>query len=78
MVQRCAYYLSASSGVLRMDLRALDPTGPYRLIVDGAADRRHIEYFENPCAALDRWAEFDAAMRPSDSAPAVDAPRRTH
>jgi hypothetical protein len=46
-----------------MDLRALDPTGPYRLIVDGATDR-HIEYFANPSDALDRWAEFDAAMRP--------------
>ena len=63
MIQRCAYYLSASSGVLRMDLRALDPTGPYRLIVDGDTNQ-HIEYFENRSAALERWAEFDAAMRP--------------
>jgi len=46
-----------------MDLQALDPTGPFRLIVDGATDR-HVEYFESPAAALDRWAEFDAAMRP--------------
>ena len=63
MVQRCAYYLSSSSGVLRMDLRALDPTGPYRLIVDGDTDR-HIEYFDNPSEALHRWAEFEAVMRP--------------
>jgi hypothetical protein len=46
-----------------MDLQALEPTGPFRLIVDGATDR-HVEYFESPAAALERWAEFDAAMRP--------------
>ena len=70
MVQRCAYYLSASSGVLRMDLRALDPMGPYRLILDGATDR-HVEYFENSSEALDRWAEFDAVLRP-DAVPELD------
>jgi hypothetical protein len=63
MIQKRAYYLSGSSGVLRMDLRALDPMGPYRLIIDGDGNH-HIEYFEDPRAALDRWAEFDAAMRP--------------
>jgi hypothetical protein len=46
-----------------MDLQALEPSGPFRLIVDGATDR-HVEYFESPAAALDRWAEFDAAMSP--------------
>jgi hypothetical protein len=63
VVKKCAYYMSASAGVLRMDLRALDPTGPYRLIVDGDTDR-HVEYFEDRTTALERWAEFDAAMRP--------------
>jgi hypothetical protein len=75
MVPRCAYYLSASSGVLRMDLIALDRMGPYRLILDGDTDR-HIEYFDDRRAALDRWVEFDAAMRPvpprnADVAPGV-------
>jgi hypothetical protein len=46
-----------------MDLRALEPSGPYRLIVDGTTDR-HVEYFDDRLAALERWAEFDAAMRP--------------
>jgi len=63
MVQRCAYYVSSSSGVLRMDLVQLDAAGPYRLIVEDATNR-HIEYFANPDDALERWAEFDAAMRP--------------
>ena len=77
MVQRCAYYLSPSSGVLRMDLRALDPMGPYRLIVDGATDR-HIEYFEDQRAALDRWAEFDAVMRPDGVSVDLDVPGHIH
>ena len=74
VVQKCAYYFSGSSGVLRMDLQALEPTGPFRLIVDGATDR-HVEYFDSRAAALDRWAEFDAAMRPDvecdDPSPAI-------
>ena len=50
-----------------MDLRALEPIGvPYRLILDGATDQ-HIEYFEDPRAALDRWAELNEAMRPGAS-----------
>jgi len=63
MVERCAYYVSASAGVLRMELRALDLAGPYRLIVDGDTDR-HIEYFADPGEALHRWAEFENVMRP--------------
>ena len=63
MVQRCAYYVSLSSGALRMELTELDPQGPYRLIVDDAATR-HIEYFAKSNEALQRWAEFDAVMRP--------------
>jgi hypothetical protein len=62
MFQRCAYYLSRSKGALRMDLTELDAEGPYRLILDGSASR-HIEYFTTPREALERWAEFDAAMR---------------
>ena len=50
-----------------MDLQALDEAGPYRLIVDSPTDR-HVEYFTDPNAALDRWAEFDAAMRPETPA----------
>lgn len=64
MFQRCAYYVSLSSGALRMELTELEPQGPYRLIVDDAATR-HIEYFAKPNDALQRWAEFDAVMRPS-------------
>jgi len=75
MVQRCAYYLSATVGVLRMDLQELEPAGPYRLIVDGAADK-HIEYFDDSQAALDRWAEFDAVMRPFASDEPDDPVRR--
>src|SRR4026209_2053350 len=44
MFQRCAYYVSLSSGALRMELTELEPQGPYRLIGDDA-DSRHIEYF---------------------------------
>jgi hypothetical protein len=29
------------------------------------ADSRHIEYFAKPNDALQRWAEFDAVMRPN-------------
>jgi hypothetical protein len=64
MFQRCAYYVSLSSGALRMELTELEPEGPYRLIVDDA-DSRHIEYFAKPNDALQRWAEFDAVMRPN-------------
>lgn len=46
-----------------MELTELDPEGPYRLIVDDAATR-HIEYFAKSNEALQRWAEFDAVMRP--------------
>lgn len=57
-----------------MDLQALEPSGPFRLIVDGA-NERHVEYFDSRAAALDRWAEFDAAMRPDvegeDSFPSI-------
>jgi len=42
MFQRCAYYVSLSSGAMRMELTELEPQGPYRLIVDDAASR-HIE-----------------------------------
>src|SRR5262249_4322436 len=63
MFQRCAYYLSPSKGALRLDLTALEPDGPYRLILDDSATR-HIEYFSDSREALERWAEFDAAMRP--------------
>ena len=63
MFQRCAYYVSVASGALRMELTELEPCGPYRLIVDDAATR-HIEYFSKSTEALDRWAQFDAAMRP--------------
>ena len=59
-----------------MDLRALDATGPYRLILDGATDR-HIEYFDDSSTALSRWAEFDAAMRPH-AAPANDSDALIH
>jgi hypothetical protein len=64
MFQRCAYYVSLSSGALRMELTELEPQGPYRLIVDDA-DSRHIEYFAKSNDALQRWAEFDAVMRPN-------------
>jgi hypothetical protein len=60
-----------------MDLRALEPTGPYRLIVDGSTNR-HIEYFESRRAALERWAEFDAAMRPASSPVDVANPCSIH
>ena len=63
MFQRCAYYVSLSSGALRMELTELEPQGPYRLIVDDAATR-HIEYFAKSNDALTRWAQFDAVMRP--------------
>ena len=59
-----------------MDLRELGEAGPYRLIVDGATER-HVEYFTDPAAALDRWAEFDAAMRPDFDA-ASDVPPSIH
>jgi hypothetical protein len=59
-----------------MDLRELEPAGPYRLIVDGATDR-HIEYFQEPGPALERWAEFDAVMRP-DVAVSLDTSAVTH
>jgi len=71
--------LSSSTGVLRMDLSQLDASGPYRLIVEDATTR-HIEYFANPHDALERWAEFDAAMRSdtSPSSPALTIPVRIH
>ena len=75
MVQRCAYYLSSSSGVRRMELMELDPTGPYRIIVDDATNQ-HIEYFANSSEALDRWAEFDAVLK--SEIPASAASSRIH
>src|SRR5262245_37879758 len=66
LFQRCAYYVSLSSGAMRMELTELEPEGPYRLIVDDAASR-HIEYFAKPNDALQRWAEFDAVMRPTSA-----------
>jgi len=72
MFQRRAYYLSHTAGALRMELTELEPHGPYRLIVDDAATR-HIEYFSRSNEALERWAQFDAVMRP-DATWSVDAP----
>jgi hypothetical protein len=59
-----------------MDLRELEPAGPYRLIVDGDTER-HIEYFHDSDQALERWAEFDAVMR-TEAATALDASGVTH
>jgi hypothetical protein len=72
MFQRCAYYLTPPSGAVRMDLTRLEPAGPYRLILDDSA-KRHIEYFVESSDALERWAEFDAAMRPNGTTPSQDA-----
>ena len=74
MFQRCAYYVSLSSGALRMELTELDREGPYRLIIDDAATR-HIEYFAKSNDALQRWAEFDAVMRPYPAWEAAVDPR---
>jgi hypothetical protein len=45
----------------RMQLVALEPEGPFRLIVDHPA-RRLVEYFTSSSEAMNRWAEIEAAL----------------
>jgi len=45
----------------RMELVALEPDGPFRLIVDHPA-RRLVEYFTSSSEAMGRWAEIESAL----------------
>jgi hypothetical protein len=52
--------LSPTTSV-RIDLVALEPSGPYRLTVDHPATHL-VEYFTSPLAAIDRWNEIAAVF----------------
>lgn len=45
-----------------MELVALDPSGPFRLIVDHPA-KRLVEYFTSSREALCRWNQIESALR---------------
>jgi hypothetical protein len=47
--------------VVRIELVAVAPNGPYRLTVEHPA-KRLVEYFESPFDALHRWADIEAAF----------------
>jgi hypothetical protein len=45
----------------RMELVAVEPAGPFRLIVDHPA-KRLVEYFTSSREALGRWSEIEAVL----------------
>ena len=45
----------------RMELVALEPDGPFRLIVDHPA-RRLVEYFTSSSEAMGRWSEIESVL----------------
>lgn len=53
-------YLSPTA-TARMELEALQPAGPFRLILEHPSSRI-VEYFDSSTAAIDRWVEIEAAL----------------
>jgi hypothetical protein len=54
-------YINLGDTDVRVELVAVTPTGPYRLEVDHP-DKKIVEYFDTPFAALIRHAEIEAAL----------------
>ena len=54
-------YINLGQIDVRVELVAVTPTGPYRLEVDHP-DKKIVEYFDTPFAALLRHAEIEAAL----------------
>ena len=54
-------YINLGDTDVRVELVAVTPTGPYRLEVDHP-DKKIVEYFDTPFAALLRHAEIEAAL----------------
>ena len=54
-------YISLGHADVRVELVAVTPTGPYRLEVDHP-EKKIVEYFDTPFAALLRHAEIEAAL----------------
>jgi hypothetical protein len=54
-------YISLGHADVRVELVAVTPTGPYRLEVDHP-EKKIVEYFDTPVAALMRHAEIEAAL----------------
>jgi hypothetical protein len=55
-------YISLGPLEVRVELVAVTPTGPYRLEVDHP-EKKIVEYFDTPFAALLRHAEIEAALQ---------------
>ncbi len=54
-------YINLGDTDVRVELVAVTPTGPYRLEVDHP-DKKIVEYFDTPFAALLRHAEIEAVL----------------
>jgi len=54
-------YINLGHAEVRVELSAVTPTGPYRLEVDHP-EKKIVEYFDTPFAALLRHAEIEAAL----------------
>jgi len=65
-------YISLGHADVRVELVAVTPTGPYRLEVDHP-EKKIVEYFDTPFAALLRHAEIEAALS-GQSAPVSATP----
>jgi hypothetical protein len=54
-------YINLGETDVRVELVAVTPTGPYRLEVDHP-EKKIVEYFDTPFAALLRHAEIESAL----------------
>ena len=54
-------YISLGHTDVRVELLAVPPTGPYRLEIDHP-EKKIVEYFDTPFAALLRHAEIESAL----------------
>jgi len=59
--QAMVSYISLGHADVRVELVAVTPTGPYRLEVDHP-EKKIVEYFDTPFAALLRHAEIESAL----------------
>ena len=62
-------YINLGHIDVRVELVAVSPTGPYRLEVDHP-EKKIVEYFDTPFAALLRHAEIEAALSGQSLPPA--------
>jgi hypothetical protein len=65
-------YINLGHADVRVELVAVTPTGPYRLEVDHP-EKKIVEYFDTPFAALIRHAEIEAALS-GQPAPTLTTP----